>query len=406
MASEFTHQNKRRMKPVLWLCSWYPSRVHATNGDFVERHARAMSKLMPLVVLLIEKDEKLHSWRTKVERTEEFNLIVYRVYYGKSISIGLLEKAISFWRFRILQKRFYRKLEEEHGVPALVHVHVAYKAGLLAMFLKKKSRLPYLLTEHWTGYAAESHPNIDTVGIGIRSVITKIIQQAEIVLPVSEHLGKAMARLAGPIKYRVVPNAVDTNYFFYRPFQHGIFRFIHASYLNYQKNPQAIIEAASLLAGDGYKFELIFVGNASQELKDLAKAKDATGNYIFFKGEVEYTEVAHCMQQAHALVMFSRFENLPCVVLEALCCGLPVISSRVGGMEEVINSSNGILVPPNDVQELTASMKTMIDKYPQFDREAIAKDACAKFNYSAVAQKYLSCYKEINPAIRADDPVS
>jgi glycosyltransferase involved in cell wall biosynthesis len=102
--------------------------------------------------------------------------------------------------------------------------------------------------------------------------------------------------------------------------------------------------------------------------------------------------------------MFSRFENLPCVVLEALCCGLPVISSRVGGIEEVINSANGILVPPNDVQGLKASMKKMIDMYPQFDREAIAKDAYSKFNYNTVAQKYLSCYREVNPAIPPDDP--
>ena len=50
------------------------------------------------------------------------------------------------------------------------------------------------------------------------------------------------------------------------------------------------------------------------------------------------------MQQAHSFVLNSNIENAPCVISEALCCGLPVIATRVGGVPEMVDKFNGILV--------------------------------------------------------------
>ena len=90
--------------------------------------------------------------------------------------------------------------------------------------------------------------------------------------------------------------------------------------------------------------------------------------------------------------LFSRFENLPCVILEALCCGLPVISTSVGGIAEVINETNGILVTCEDTDELVLAMQNLIDNRNVYDRRTIAENATLLFNYKTVGKEIVSSY--------------
>ena len=83
---------------------------------------------------------------------------------------------------------------------------------------------------------------------------------------------------------------------------------------------------------------------------------------------------------------------MPCVILEALCCGLPVISSNVGGIAEVIDETNGILVENENTEELAKAMQNLLDNYMVYDRSAIAARATAKFNYDTVSKLYLNVY--------------
>ena len=156
-----------------------------------------------------------------------------------------------------------------------------------------------------------------------------------------------------------------------------------------------MVKAAIKLAELGYDFELLLLGNDDKELLKFVESTGLLNKNILIKPELPYSDVAKQMQESSALLLFSRFENLPCVLLEALCCGLPVISSDVGGIPEVITHKNGILVKSDDVDGLVNAMKSMIDNYSKFDREAIANDASRKFSYEVVAEKYLQVYKSL-----------
>ncbi len=391
----YQENKKEKDKLVLWLASWYPGHTHTSNGDFIERHAQAVSEFQKLIVLFIEKDPSLPSGKTKEIKTEDGNLVVYKVYYNKSSFGTHLGKLLSIYRFSRLQKKYYKKIVAEHGKPELVHVHVAMKAGILAIDLKKKHGIPYALTEHWTGYYKESIPNIYTVQPAIKYLIRRIIEKADVFLPVTHHLGKTVSESFVRVNYQVIPNVVNTKFFYYKLKKEGRFRFIHPSYLNYQKNPEGMIRAAVELAESGYDFELLLLGNDDKGLIRLIESTGLLNKNIFVHPEVPYQEVARQMQESSALILFSRFENLPCVLLEALCCGLPVISTDVGGIPEAVTHKNGILVKSEDIDGLATAMKNMIDNYSKFDRVAIANDATRKFSYEVVAEKYMQVYKNL-----------
>ena len=151
--------------------------------------------------------------------------------------------------------------------------------------------------------------------------------------------------------------------------------------------------AARMLKDRGYEFELFMLGNESESLTALANKYGLLPNLVIFKNAVPYAEVATCIQTASAFLMFSRFENLPCVLLEALCCGLPVISTSVGGIAEAVNNENGILVESEDTLALANAMQKMMDEYDHYNREKIAAEASEKYSYANVGRQIVELYK-------------
>ncbi len=383
------------MYNVLWLASWYPSRVDNFTGDFIERHAHAVSAFDKLTVLYIVKDETLEAGKYEMEKTTPDNCTVYRVYYGKKSNNSLIEKILSFKAYQQLQKKIYRQIEEEQGRPQLVHVHVAMKAGMLARWLKKKFHIPYVVTEHWSGYFKESSPNVFKGNWLLNKLNRKVLMEADFVFPVTENLGQTINKDFVPVKYKVIPNVVDTELFYYTPFKPARFRFIHPSGMDDNKNPKGILKACALLKQAGHDFELLMVGSLDNILIELATNLDLYKTNVIFKAAISYKDVAVEMRQSSALILFSNVESLPCVILEALCCGLPVLSSKVGGIDEVIDTGNGILVERRNIEQLAHAMKKLIDGYDIYDRESIAKKACVRFSYNVVAAQYSNGYAKV-----------
>ena len=380
---------------ALWLVSWYPGRRDWFTGDFIERHAQAVSLHAKVTVVAVLKDELLQAGKVEIEKSVNGNLVVYRVYYGKSKWPSFVESMLSVKNYLSLHLKLFHRIESEHGRPSIVHVQVAMKAGLAALILRRKYQLPYVVTEHWTGYYPQSKPCLNDFGFIYRWFNQQVLKKAAMFLPVTKDLGETINKNFVRVPYKVVPNVVNTDLFYYLSSHPAVFRFIHPSVMNYQKNPQGILQACINLKNRGQRFELLMIGSDDMELKSLVEKTGLLDTIVFFKGTISYEQVALEMRQSSALVLFSRFENLPCVILEALCCGLPVISSGVGGIEEVINDTNGILVQSENIDQLTEAMQTMINDAEIYNRSTIAENASNSFSYATVGMQYYALYQQL-----------
>lgn len=378
---------------TLWLPSWYPNRKDAFDGDFIERHAIAVSKQTKVILLFVTKDEQLKSNEVEIEKNITGNLMVYKVYYGKTRWGGMFEKLHSFIKYVGLQKKIYRQIINENGIPDIVHVHVAMKAGLLARYLKKRFQIPFVVTEHWSGYSPGLKQSIYKANWFQRLLNKKILEKATFFLPVSDNLGKTVTKYFTAINYHVVPNVVNTEVFYFAPIDIKKFRFIHPSSMNDYKNPEGLLEACKLVKEKGYDFELLMVGNQPEKLISLAVQLDLS-EQVSFMPAVSYAEISQLMQQSSALLMFSLFETQSCVVLEALCCGLPVVGTRVGGIPELIDKENGLLVESENIPALAKAMMQMMDNYKAYSPQLISEKATALFNYKTVAKQYTDIYNK------------
>lgn len=384
-------------KKILWLCSWYPSKIDPFNGDFIQRHARAAAAFNDIYVIYVAGDNsgKINKKEKEIRRSD--GLTEHIVFFP--VISSLLGKIRAHFKYLFAFKQAIRRYIVEIGKPDLVHVQVPMKAGLLALWLKKRYRIPFIITEHYGIYneetGSDSYLNRSKI---FKNYTRRIFQQASGFVSVSKFLAEGVKRMVGKIKYVIVPNTVDTNIFFHKQKEQTDFRFIHVSNMVPLKNAEGILRSFKSYTEGGGTATLHMVGNLNDILPRYAASLGLLSEKVCFKGIVSYQQVASEMQESDCLILFSNIENSPCVIGEALCCGLPVISSNAGGIPELVNSENGILVNPGNEDELLTAMHQVASGNIQFDRKKIAEKATTKFSYSVIGKELDDIYNEIlNP---------
>jgi glycosyltransferase involved in cell wall biosynthesis len=385
------------MNKILWLCSWYPHPGDPYEGDFIQRHARALSLYAPVSVIYVsqagskqEVDEDKIIERHTDGVSEK--IIFFRF---KRTGVALIDKlAYNFQYYRAYKNALQTYISKE-GKPAIVHIHVPMKAGMMGRWIKKKWDIPYIISEHSSHYNGKTDDDFSNKNFFHRYNARQVFRDAVAVTNVSAVIGEKLKALFGINGVKIIHNTVDTRFFYYPNIETSKFRFIHVSTLaNYQKNIDGMLSSFSKLANERRDFELVIVGPASAELKEKT-IQSGLSSYVSFTGEISYPEVALQMQQASALVLFSRYENFPCVMIEALCCGLPVIAADTGGIKEAVNEGNGILVQSENEEQLTDALDMMMNEYNRFDRKAIADNASQLFSYKTIGKQFYDLYNEL-----------
>ena len=97
------------------------------------------------------------------------------------------------------------------------------------------------------------------------------------------------------------------------------------------------------------------------------------------------------LKDASVFVLFSNYENLPCVILESFSCGVPVISTNVGGISEFFPKSFGKLISKNNKEEL---LNNLIKYYKNstVDKEKMHAYAVDNFSKEVIASKFSELY--------------
>lgn len=366
---------------VIWLCSWYPNEEDPYRGDFIQRQAMALSSKVRLSVFHI-----VFGSAEKVTRKVVHETLTENIWYLKETN------RLNRWlRIRRAGRAFLQAYQREFGQPDRVHLHIPLEMGLIALDWHQAG-IPYFLSEHYGIY----HPGIadhwKTRSFFFRYFLKRILAQSMNVVTVSRSLGEDMKNEGLIADFRVIPNVVNTDLFYPsdRKAMHQ-FTFVHVSGMDENKNVKGILEAAKHLKDEGFRFHLKLIGAADEGLRSLIGSHHLQG-MVSLVPPIPYAEVAEQIKACHAGILFSWRETQSCVVLEWLCSGMPVITSRAGGVEELVTQENGILVNPGDVVALVAALRDMLKNYQRFNAEAISRDAAGKYNYQVVASQFMELY--------------
>ena len=149
------------MIKALWLTSWYPNRLDAMNGDFIQRHAKAVSLFCKVDVIHLEPDKNNLLQQAVELSTQKHENLTETIVLYKLYKFPLIGKLFSLIRYITLFKKQVAQYIAVNGKPDIVHVHIPMKAGLIALWLKRRYSIPFAVTEHWAIYnnaAPDTYP--------------------------------------------------------------------------------------------------------------------------------------------------------------------------------------------------------------------------------------------------------
>jgi glycosyltransferase involved in cell wall biosynthesis len=134
-------------------------------------------------------------------------------------------------------------------------------------------------------------------------------------------------------------------------------------------------------------------GTLLDHYKTLAKKLNILDRCIFYGG-IPHAEVNVFMQKLHCFVSSSRWETFGIAVVEAMACGVPVITTRSGGPDEFVNQANGLLIPVDDSEQLAAAITDMMKNFSRYDAALIRAQVLSRFSEDSFLEKIESVYSD------------
>ena len=375
---------------VLFLSSWYPNRVLPKNGNFIQKHAQAVARKAEVASLHVISDAQASDFEITSQTKEGVYEVI--VYYPKSAKWRPDKKYKSYLQ---AHRQGYAHIRKEWGEADITHLNIIFPAGLFAMELKEKYNIPFVLSENWTAWLPINPYAFTPIE---RYFIKKIGAQTAVFCPVSEDLQRAFIDFGFEGPYHIVPNVVDVDKFVYED-KGGIppIKILHVStFKDAHKNISGILRVLAKLQDTRSDFEVTMVGNKFGDLYDDAiKELSISSARLHILPEVSTEEIATLMKSHHVFVLFSNYENLPCVVAEAHCTGMVVVGSDVGGTREMIDEQNGVIVQARDEDGLLDKLNHVMDHLDSYQPASIQAKASARYSYDSVGETFVKIYKDL-----------
>ncbi len=387
---------EHRLK-VLFFTPWYPDKENPVSGIFVREHARAVSQTDDVIVIHL-KGHNPHlpgMWKILPEDNADLHqgIETYHLIHRQS---PIPKTTFPVYIYSVFQA--YQYLVKIGFQPDLLHAHI-YSAGFPAVVVGKMNKIPTLITEQSSAFPRRLLNKRDVFLARIA------FSQAKMVLPVSVSLQKAIQSYGIKANFRIVPNVADTMIFSSPTHlinHNKTIRLLFVGTLVPVKGLPYLFQALRdvIKMRVDWRLDLIGDGPERPTYETMVKEYGLEQN-ITFHGIKPKTTISEWMRRADLFVLPSLWDNFPCVLVEAMASGLPILATRTGGIPEIVGEGIGVLVPPEDPQSLAEALVELIGGgIKRFDRQMIAQNA-QKFSPQAVGRLLHSIYEEVLNAPQA-----
>ena len=304
---------------------------------------------------------------------------------------------------RILFSRVWRSylaaMEGSAEIGAdLVHAHCAYPDGYAAVEYGRRHRVPVVITVH--GHDIKVLPDANPRW---KRLIARALDAASAVVAVSEDLASRVRDLGVSTgKIHTIPNGVDCDLFEpdldRTPGADG-WHVVYVGRFDPAKGIGILLEAFAGVLRKIPECRLTLVGgNEATGSEDRFRGQmEAFGldHRVSWNREVEWDQVPVFLRRADLFVLPSYSEGLPLSLIESMACGLPIVATRCGGPEELVDDSVGRLVAVGDVEGLESAIIDVVCNYGEFDRSAIRSRAQQFYDYRNIARRLNELYTSV-----------
>jgi teichuronic acid biosynthesis glycosyltransferase TuaC len=387
------HPSAIGAKHIVVIPSWY-SGGRGSGGGYFRDQALALQSAGHRVAMLVPE---IYTWRDlRAGRggdkargrvvVEEDGIAVYR--RSRRVVVPRLpyRNAVA-WAYCGL--KLFSTYVAQNGTPDLIHAHSCLNAGVVALAIRVRHGIPFIVTEHSAGFAQ------GRLRWWERDLVRRVIRRADARIAVSPHLAGLLERQFPGMSWAYVPNILGAAFLappgpMSQPAAVGRpFVFLCAARLSPEKNHALLIDAfADAFARDpGIRLHLAGDGPMEMHLRQLCSGRGIAAQ-VEFLGALPSDRLRAMMDAADAFVLASDVESFGVVVIEAQAAGLPVVSTASGGPDHLIDASSGLLVPTGDRQKLRDALTLMHRRAGEYDRARIRADAIRRFGPETFLRRF------------------
>jgi glycosyltransferase involved in cell wall biosynthesis len=283
------------------------------------------------------------------KRSKDEGFWVHRISFCKIGHLGL----VMFWLKLLF---FIRDIQ-----PDVVHaqsIGMGIPAFLAKVFLHK----PYVV---W-GQGSDVYGS----WLFIKPISKLVMRNADGLIALTDDMSKEMHKLCNkPIK--TIPNGIDLdNYEILSrdnaritlniPLGESILCFVGT--LRPVKGVKYLIEAMCLVAKNNSSIKLILVGDGPERMEIMKLTEELNlKDVIIFVGRISNVKISAYLSASDIFILPSLSEGFPMAILEAMACGLPIVTTRVRGLPEIVMEGvNGFIVDPKNPDQLASRIKFLI----------------------------------------------
>jgi len=408
---------------ILMFPSWFPTKDNPYNGVFFKEQMVALSerynfivfrtftRKVPSFLYLIKKiqGKSIFLIREEGDCCEQYTCYVLNPLYL------YLTQIINFLKVKLnriklpdgcgeyvseknllkLSSRF-AKLFSKYNIKAdLVYGLTAQDMAVYTYCAAKALRKPYVLGEHapfpWPGHVLNNLQKI-------------LIEEANAHLVISKDKVRQILLQNIKIKnWNYVGNLVDETMFPFEPVEHEKVTFVIVAANSFYKNYDMFIKTMDILSEICEKdFSVVVAGfgankgyskNAEELIKKINVSKFA--DKVELIPAVPRSEMAMLYNRCDAFVMTSIQEGQPVSTMEAGCCGLPIFSTRCGGVEDYVSEDIGRIVDITDCEKLAGYLNDFLNKKIVFDKLAIRNKLISLFGKDAFVKNVSSVFDNL-----------
>ncbi len=382
---------------LLILPSWYDTPDNPVRGIFFKEQAQALSEYFKknnveatITILALQqyniRERYLYKSIKKITLSEENGIKTIR---ARMFHIPKLEE-INIRRGAKYLKKLILKTETMLGINFdLVHIHSVQFSGI--WYVISGLKIPYVITEHSSAFFR------NRIGETEKKYLPRVFNNSRAVIAVGKGLAEKI-QVYSQKKVDVIFNIVKDVPF--TTFEHlerdDRFIFFSLGYDIQVKGFDILLNAfAKFLKNE--KAVLILGGLTEEGQKQLEIQAESLGirQNLVLKGRISHNEVYKMMKQSSCFVLPSRFETFGIVLAESMYVGRPVIASRTGGPDSFVTENTGLLIEPDNEEQLVNALLEMKKNYSKYNQNEIRQYALETFTGNVICDKIYNIYKKI-----------
>ena len=279
----------------------------------------------------------------------------------------------------------------------VLHGHGA-KGGAFARLAARDLRRDALnVVTFYTPHGGSLHyPAASPQGLIYTAIEKFLIRYTDGLIFESDFIRRVFNQRVGArgVPERVVPNALQPDDFTPHQPNPDAADFLFIGELRRLKGVDVLLQALASLQGSSRPVRAVIVGAGPEadEFKSLADELDL-GGLVSFPGAMP---ARTAFPLGRSLVVPSRAESMPYIVLEAAAAGMPLLATDVGGIPEIVNGTDTPLIPSGDVDVLERAMQGFLADSSDAEARAerLTAAVAARFTVGRAADEVLAFYSE------------